>query len=513
MLIRPSPRASLQRPDELLGRKGLKRTLLEVKDAQRNIQINGPRRIGKTWLLRWLEASLANSAAPTYVTVWVPLETMGEASPRRFYDVLRRALARADKELAERCPLNGADPSANGESLIELARALQDEGRRLILLIDEFEKLAARETFDVGFFDQLRALITLPNVSAIVVSALPLREVCHPDAAGSSLWGVFRKVLVGPWSLSECCEALNCWLNPSAPLSEAVAAEALRLTGGWPLAMAELARALPSQETITVEDLRRTEENLAEQLEDEVRQMVERARTRCPGAANALVRLTAEPQGPQRREVGADALDALLRVGLVVEEQGRVRFAWPFTVRILEKTRVGDRARAFTRELPPTWLEWKALVEVSAELPNDLPPRLSRAWLAVAQATTPRDAWFHCRELTDAILTWIADCVPPVATHRDHPPQPFSARRGRYAQFAHIRELCKSNDQDPPHGFDGALGRMVEALSHAEQFGAHHQGHEVSPAESAAFVLLARSALARAGVWRRRWHAGRGPVA
>jgi len=513
MLIRPSPRASLQHPDELLGRKELKRTLLEVEASQRNIQINGPRRIGKTWLLRWLEASLAKSATPARVTVWVPLETMGEASPRRFYEVLRRALARADRELAEQCALNATDASTNGESLIELARALQDEGRRLILLIDEFEKLAARESFDIGFFDQLRALITLPNVSALVVSALPLREVCHPDAAGSSLWGVFRKVSVGPWSLTECRDALTRWLEPPGSPPDAIAAEALRLTGGWPLAMAELARVLPSQEAITVEDLRRTEENLAEQLEDEVRQMVERVRARCPGAANTLNRLAVEPSGLQRREVGADALDALLRVGLVVEEQGRVRFSWPFTARILEKTRVGDRARAFTRDLPPTWAEWKALVEVSAELPDDLSPRLKKAWAAVAQTTSPRDAWFHCRELTDAILAWIVDCVPPVETTRDQQPQPFSTRRDRYAQFAHIRELCKSNDQDPPHGIDGALGRMVEALSHAEQFGAHHQGHEVSSAESAAFVLLARSTLARAGAWRRKWRAERGPAA
>ena len=505
MLIRPSPRASLHHPDEVLGRDRLKRTLREVEHGQRNIQINGPRRMGKTWLLRWLESTLASHAESARLTVWVPLETMGEPCPRRFYTVLGRALARADATLANRCRFDAADPSENGEALIELARDLGENGRRLILLIDEFEKLAARDAFDLGFFDQLRALITLPNVSAIVVSAWPLREVCHPGAAGSSLWGVFRKETVGPWSLPECGDALTTWLQPPNSISDGVVAEAHHLTGGWPLAMAELARTLPEGAALTAADIRPAEGILAEQLEDEIRNMIERARARCPGVELALLKLAEAGSGLNRGALPADALDALTRVGLAVESYGRITFYWPFTARVLEKTRHGDRARAFTEQAPPTWTEWLALVEASCPLPADMPDRLSRAWSDVGKANNPRDAWFHCRELMDAILKWIADSIPPVATPHEQGARPFSERRDRHARLAHLRELSKASNQDPPDGFDSVLGRMLEALSHAEQFGAHHQGREVAPAESAAFVLLARATLARAGTWRRRW--------
>lgn len=509
MKIRPAPRASLSDPAELLGREDLARELSQVGRAQQHVQINGPRRIGKTWLLRWLELTLRAESVERRHVVSVPLELMGEATPARFFKVLAGAFSRSCPSLAARCALGADEPCKDSEALHELALDLEEKGSRLVLLFDEFEKLAAREAFDVGFFEQLRAWFTISSISAVIVSSLPLREVCHPGVAGSTLWGIFRKVTVPGWTAQACGAALKEWLELDSPPPDPVAREAHRLTGGWPLAMAELAVALQRHAPVDLSARAGLgmglEAHLEEQLEDEIRHMVGRALDRCPGVERTLERLAAADGRLSTHGVPRDALDALQRTGLATVDGEVVQFAWPFTLSVLRRIRALDRTRAFTAESPPSWDEWRSLVGSSCALPVGMTKRLQEAYRAVEQAKIPRDAWFHCRELTDALLTWMEESIPPVEIHSDREPRPFVTRKGRGPRLAHLREASKLPESEPPTGFDPALGRMLEALSHAEQFGAHHQGHDVTPAESAAFLLLARTTLARAAAWRNAW--------
>jgi hypothetical protein len=493
---------------DFLGRDRLKRHLADALHGNINIQVNGPRRSGKTWAMAWLrEYARAQPSRPCRV-VELRLDVMGERTPTQFYRLLTDAVRRALPDYAE---LLGITPSStvpeSGRAVIEFVRDLEGESFRFLFIVDEFEKLAKTTAFDVGFFDQWRAIASEPNVSFVVASALPLREVCHPEAAGSTFWGVFTKVLVEPWSREETGSAMGSWTGRDAmELDKGFVSEVHRMSGGWPIVAAEIARLLEAGDRrADPTSVHALHDELTEQFADEVHHALDAAVARCKGARHELQRVI-RGAAKVRDDIPGDALNALVLTGLVGLEGNKVVPTWPFIKSVVDARASVGRMDVFASSDLPTWPEWCDLAAMYA-CPAGASHRVVRALAELRSSQQPRDAWYRCREVWESVVEWLAPYIPPAALDGERAPRAFTERRGKRAQIGHIRVLGQGPAGEPPDGFDPRIAKMLQALSNADQFGAHHGGRDLSGLEGAAFVLLGLALAARAGEWVERWGA------
>jgi len=185
-------------PAGFFGRETELRRLAGFLSQLHWVSIVGPRRIGKTSLLLQLchpgRAAALGLAQPGDAVVMVNAQGLQSLDAAGWYTLL---VGRAAEAL-------GAGPPGevrNGfQFQEELRRTLAgDGGRRLILLLDEFDDLAVNPHLDADFFGSLRALSTSHPVAFVTASRLPLIELTYRDRSvlGSPFFNPFVTLRLG----------------------------------------------------------------------------------------------------------------------------------------------------------------------------------------------------------------------------------------------------------------------------------------------------------------------------
>lgn len=509
MNLTPAPRRRLLRPQEFLGRERLRRELIEAVSEGQHLQVNGPRRSGKTWGLEWLRRTLPErESTRDSLLLHVSMTELGDPTPGSFYQAIETRIRRADSDLAELIEVT-ADLEANGSSLIDFARDVGATGRRVVVVLDEFELLAQSERCSSSFFNQLRTVGEVEGVSLIVASQRPLREVCHREALGSTLWGLFRRHIVKPFGRADVESALEAWLGqPKGAIPKPVVSEAHRQSGGWPMVLAEIALHLRRSGDLTLNAVQSLASDLRDQFEADVLGALEDAERRMPGASAVFRGLCSDSEPVD----GAKAhLKTLADVGLLVSARHSV-VTWPFAREIVESERFGLRTTVFTAA-PPLIEEWADLAGHHVREAEALgaPPDLVRSLRHMMQATRSLDIWAETRFIYERVLDWLSDAIPPVALDRDGAPVAFAARRQKHQRLAHLRRL--SSQATSGSEFDIPLAKMIQLLATASQFGHHHDGTDLDAAEGGAILILAARTVARAAAAARQDQEARGVVA
>ena len=188
-------------PSRFIGRKReVRKTFSQLTGpGQGSVAISGPRCTGRTSLLRYL-------AAPEIATEWgltedntltSLLDCRSVGHPFKVTAFWQQVLTllqphlqtSTGKEVQTLCQ---QEPIGNTDSEVILD-ALHKGGRRLILLLDNFERLIqsqmANETVTRDFLSQLRALINRRprTLSLVVATGEPLEELCQTiDFGGAS---------------------------------------------------------------------------------------------------------------------------------------------------------------------------------------------------------------------------------------------------------------------------------------------------------------------------------------
>ena len=158
-----------------------------------SVSIVGERRIGKSSLLNALTWSqtrsrfLAQPSVPLFV--FIDFQQLPGISSDGFFDLLLRRIQQQG-ELAELVP-----PS-NRYQLMQLAlERLQDIGRPLILLFDEFDCVTSNEEFGPDFFSFLRSCANSYSVAFVTSSRNDLQRLCHSSAiADSPFFNIFSSL-------------------------------------------------------------------------------------------------------------------------------------------------------------------------------------------------------------------------------------------------------------------------------------------------------------------------------
>ena len=215
-------------PYLFVGRRSALALIQSRLDAPtlQSVSIVGERRIGKSSLLCYVRECANDLFSNTQpVIIYLDLMKAYCHTRKRFVKALRRELTRA----------LGCEPWSTDKDgdLGTLSVALEDlsrDGVRLVLLLDEVEKLTKRrEEFD-DLLEELRAAGQLGQVGLLTASARPLADLCRVDGLNSPFYNIFMDKVLGLLTETDW----HALVRDRMPVTEAELASIERLAGGHP---------------------------------------------------------------------------------------------------------------------------------------------------------------------------------------------------------------------------------------------------------------------------------------
>jgi len=230
-------RVMIKRPSEFFGRAREIRRIYSRLDAPRpqSISIVGERRIGKSSLLNYVY-QLRNRRAhmrnhENTIFVYLDFQSEVEFDVTKFIDFLFNMFS------YER--MDGHDYRSRTKSLDELrdvVRELNEEGKRIVVLMDEFETITRDEHFDASFFSFLRSLANSFSVAYVTSSYDDLQNMCHnQDISDSPFFNIFSNLPLRPFIREEALELITVLSEREGVPLERHAEKILDMAGCFPL--------------------------------------------------------------------------------------------------------------------------------------------------------------------------------------------------------------------------------------------------------------------------------------
>ena len=175
-------------------------------DSPQSVAIVGDRRIGKSSVLSYISHQ---TVAESYLedpgqTLFLLMDFQQERrlTTETFIQSVCRHLG---EKLGDRIPPGTVDY----DGLVSVVEELERSGFRLILLLDEFDRVTRSSSFDADFFAFLRALGGHRNVAFVTSSSRDLQELCHTqEIADSPFFNIFSTVQLGPLKEAEARELI-----------------------------------------------------------------------------------------------------------------------------------------------------------------------------------------------------------------------------------------------------------------------------------------------------------------
>lgn len=227
------------------------RALLD-RDTPSNVSVVGPKRIGKTLLLRALARDAAGWGRFAAVAQW-DVRRHTPASDAAFFagaaTALAGGLAASHPDFSE---FLRDEPSY--DSVEEVIGALEDEETRVLLVVDHLERAMREPGISKSVWDNMRGLVQRGALVLVTATPRRLRELTEPDARTSEFWNVFAPpVDLGPFSPDDIGLLLRPLEQARGVLAPPSRKEFDRQTGGVPLLCVRLAGRLAEEPATAVE--------------------------------------------------------------------------------------------------------------------------------------------------------------------------------------------------------------------------------------------------------------------
>jgi len=316
-----------------------------------SISIVGDRRIGKSSLLHFISHEeirnkyLHNPENYTFVLVDLQDEPKNDIPSfiGSLLGLIKEALGR--DVVLER--------GKEYDALTSLAKLLQRENRKLIILFDEFELITQNEVFDLNFYAFFRGLASKYDISFVTSSVRDLQELCSvKEIVNSPFFNIFTKIHLGPFSEAEARELIE---KPSraagCPLSRYTDA-ILSMSGMLPLFIqitcSEFFEHIQSEGEMTGEhSIRRIEELFFEEAEPHFRHIWGRCSDDAKGVFRAIL------SGEEIDEEKEVVLRDLIQRGYIIEKEDEYKlFSSTFAERIVKHA--GNFNPGRERQIPVT---------------------------------------------------------------------------------------------------------------------------------------------------------------
>jgi hypothetical protein len=223
-------RGPIKEASYFFGREREVAYLFDLLRRGQSVALSGPRRIGKTSLMNHIqdEAVCAANDFPASQTRFLSLDggLLDGLSEAYFYGAIDRALG-------------GEHDAVEYAQLLDRLRTFfRNATRKLAILIDEFELVAANPQFGLPLFNRLRGITSQYPILFVTASRLPLWQLTlsNPETLSSPFFNIFAPVPLG--LLEEVqAHALLAGLSMRAgkPFSERTIQRVLAYAGTHPL--------------------------------------------------------------------------------------------------------------------------------------------------------------------------------------------------------------------------------------------------------------------------------------
>jgi hypothetical protein len=203
-------RTMISDPRDFYGRRReLRRVFARLNANQpQSVSVVGDRRVGKSSLLCQVaheeQRARHMSTAGDAVFVFLDFQNIVVADAERFIGLLLDSMPRS-------CRPRGED--ADGPAYAELEATvanLHTQGGRLIVVMDEFEKITGNASFEQGFFSFMRSLANRYRVAYVTSSVTELQQMCHNrDISDSPFFNIFSNLQLGAFTRDEAEELVR----------------------------------------------------------------------------------------------------------------------------------------------------------------------------------------------------------------------------------------------------------------------------------------------------------------
>lgn len=231
-------RGAIRWAEEFHGREAEIAQILGLLRNGQSVSLVGPRRIGKSSLLLHLTRAAVrapyNLDSPQALFVMVDCQELGGSPPEEVYEALLTSLldisADAGLEVGE------VERPGSYRSLDRVLYRLQQTRTAVVMLLDEFELLAANERLTPYFFARLRGLTTKYGLAYLTASQRPLFAITADEQILSSpFFNIFVTLPLGLFSREEALTLLQRRLEGThINFSEALCNYLLELVGPHP---------------------------------------------------------------------------------------------------------------------------------------------------------------------------------------------------------------------------------------------------------------------------------------
>jgi len=240
-------RGPVRDPQFFFGRQHELDEIAAFVRGNQSVSIIGPRKIGKTSLLFHLMR--ATTWATLQLTdqnlfVYLDCEVLGEGTHEEIFGIFASEISTllAERQLPAEAAVEAAIAKPTRLAFENAIRKLNQRGLRLILILDEFERLSTNPHLNVNFFNALRSAAGRYQLVFLTASARPLIELTYSgksqEILSSPFFNIFAPLFL---SLFPAVEALTLITEPltahQPPLSAELKKFIYAYAGGHPFAL------------------------------------------------------------------------------------------------------------------------------------------------------------------------------------------------------------------------------------------------------------------------------------
>jgi AAA+ ATPase superfamily predicted ATPase len=186
-------------PEDFIGREAQLAELRSLIAKGICVSLVGERRVGKSSIMNMIkfEHDGTDPSAADYICLLVNCQFFNDATEEQVVGFIHDRFEDAFDVTA---------PTPSLHTLVDVAKqALRKySARRLVVLLDEIDQLAANTKIKPQFFGFLRSWSQ--DFSVVLVSASKensIESVLWNDSAGSPFWNIFKTMYVGPFTEQE----------------------------------------------------------------------------------------------------------------------------------------------------------------------------------------------------------------------------------------------------------------------------------------------------------------------
>ncbi len=227
------------------GRQHELREIVAFLNGNQSVSIIGPRKIGKTSLLfqlqrreYWAQWGLH----PNSLLVYLDCEVLGSGSHEEIFAAFAGEIIAAldDRLLPLEPELEAVLDKPTRLSFERAIRKLNQSDLRVVLILDEFERLSSNANLDVNFFNALRSAAGRYQLAFVTASAQPLIQLTYSgrsqEILSSPFFNIFAPLFLGMLPEEEarqaiCRPAEANWVGFPSSVEDFI----YGLVGGYPL--------------------------------------------------------------------------------------------------------------------------------------------------------------------------------------------------------------------------------------------------------------------------------------